>query len=89
MYSAQERKEMHTKLWSEYLKERGDLGNLCPDGRIILKWASNKCDVMVWTRLICSELGRDRCRGHHFEEAISSAIRRHLPFPTIHAGTNT
>lgn len=79
---------MHMKSWSEYLKKRDDLENICPDGRIILKLVSNKWDMMVLTQLICSELGRHRYRGHHFEEAIPSAIKHHLPFPMIHAGTN-
>jgi hypothetical protein len=39
---------MHTKFWSENMKER-DLEELNIDGKIILKWNLRKYGVRMWT----------------------------------------
>jgi hypothetical protein len=44
---------VHTKLWYENLKERGDCKNLGVDGRIILKLMIKKWDGRLWTGFIC------------------------------------
>jgi hypothetical protein len=48
---------MHTKFWSEYLKERDHLEDIGVDGRIILKWVLEKRCVMMWTGFIWLSVG--------------------------------
>jgi hypothetical protein len=43
--------------WLGYLRERGHLGNLGVDGRIILKWIFKTWDREVWTGLIWLRIG--------------------------------
>jgi hypothetical protein len=52
MWHARDRAKIDTKLWSIHLKKKGHLEDLGIDGRIILKWTSNKQYGMAWTGFI-------------------------------------
>jgi hypothetical protein len=55
------RREVHTRFWYEYLKNRDHFEGLNIDGNIILKWNVNVEDERVWPRfpwlLICTNGG--------------------------------
>jgi len=50
--SRRERREMHTKFWSENLNARTHSKAKGVGGKIILEWILQKCVVMVWTGCI-------------------------------------
>jgi hypothetical protein len=41
--------EMYKRFWWGNLRVRDHLGDLCIDGKIILRWIFGKWDVGVWT----------------------------------------
>jgi len=43
--------------WWGHLRERGHLGDLGVDGRIILRWIFWQCDVGAWTGLSWLRIG--------------------------------
>jgi hypothetical protein len=52
---------MHTKYWSENMKERDDLENRDKDGRLIWKWILKKQGVRVWTWFAWIKIGTSIC----------------------------
>jgi hypothetical protein len=56
-----------TKVWWGNLRERGHLGNLGVDERIILRWIFVKWDVGVWTGF---ELAQNRDRWRTLVNAV-------------------
>jgi len=44
------RRKAYAVFWWRNLREKGHLGDLGVDRRIILRWISRRSDVMVWAR---------------------------------------
>jgi hypothetical protein len=49
--------EMHTKFWSENLKERDDSEDLSAGGRIVLDWILGTYGEKLWNGFIWLRLG--------------------------------
>jgi hypothetical protein len=63
---------MHTKFWLEDLKVRDDLGILCVDGRIMLRWISRMQNMMMWTGFVWLRQGPVVGSCEHSHETLGS-----------------